>query len=238
MGNLSEIISFLEKNPAQNCNMINFIRNYDPEIILRKGNSVAIKAVSDHPWIYISSNSPEELNTILDELDPADKYFAVIEDRLIPNFKKRYRFKWLLRTIKYILSSDKAINENISDVSPLKAEDAETVLNNSDYTEYNSLEYVAERIKNGISGGIRIRNELAGWIMTHDDNAIGFLFVLEKFRRRGIADKLLSYMIMEVRKKGIMPFVHIEEKNTASGKLIQKYGFQKYGGISWFEIIK
>ena len=74
------------------------------------------------------------------------------------------------------------------------------------------------------------------WAMTHDDSAIGFLHVLEAYRRQGFAYELTVYLIHQLRQQGKIPFVHIEETNLKSIHLAMKLGFRKDRRVHWFEI--
>ena len=52
----------------------------------------------------------------------------------------------------------------------------------------------------------------------------GFLFVEERYRRRGIAVSLESYLINRQVEKGYIPYCHVRTENAASHHLQEKLG--------------
>lgn len=102
--------------------------------------------------------------------------------------------------------------------------------------EITSREYIQDRIQHGFSAGIYESGKLVAWILTQDDSAIGFLNVLEAYRRKGYAYELTVYLTDQLRKQGKIPFVHIEETNHKSIHLARKLGLKKDRRIHGFEI--
>ncbi len=124
-----------------------------------------------------------------------------------------------------------------SEVTDLTIPDAPVLYNNSDYKEYISIDYIEERILNGIGAGIRKDGRLVAWALTHDDGAIGFLHVLGDYRRRGYAARITEAMVSRLIAAGEVPFVHIEESNVASMGLAVKAGFRKDRRIHWIKLV-
>ena len=118
----------------------------------------------------------------------------------------------------------------------LEKKEAEYIYKHSHFKEYTPISYINECIMEGITCGIYINGKLAGWAMTHDDKAIGFLHVLEEYRNRGVATGIMNYMAQKTREQGIIPFVHVEETNVKSMNLMLKSGFEKDQKVHWCEI--
>ena len=74
------IAAYLKKKPTMNVNIINFIENYPIQSIQKIGNSVVVKGMSDRNWVYVSSESVNELKMIQREMTSEERNFAVIED--------------------------------------------------------------------------------------------------------------------------------------------------------------
>ncbi|HEX2946933.1 MAG TPA: GNAT family N-acetyltransferase [Clostridia bacterium] len=124
----------------------------------------------------------------------------------------------------------------IPEVTDLTIPDAPVLYNNSDYREYISIGYIEERILNGTGVGIHKDGRLVGWALTHDDGAIGFLHVLEDYRRMGYAARITEAMVSRLIAAGEVPFLHIEESNAASMSLAVKAGFRKDRRIHWIKL--
>ncbi len=233
---LAKIIHFLQKDETKNCSHIGFIYNYGITSFKIINNSFIIKGTSDRDWVYLSCANNEELNLLLNETDPEDKCFAVIEDWMMPFFLKQFKLRWKLSVLKFVLPNNVEIKSLDTIVTPLMTSDAEYIYLNSKYKEYLSVEYIKERINNGISAGIYLGNKLAAWAITQDDNAIGFLHVLDEYRGKGLAKQIIEYMASKVRETDLIPFAYIEETNLTAIKLVQKIGFQKNNKVHWFEV--
>lgn len=236
MKSINEILGYLQIHIVRNVNMINFINDYPICYIKKVEDSVIVKGTSDRDWIYISSESKEELKTIKGKLEKNDNCFAVIEDWMIPILTKGNRIKWKLSTLRLFMPQNILLLDNKYIVSDLRIEDAKFIYENSDYKEYISIEYIRDRIQKGLSSGIYDSKKLVAWGITQDDGAIGFLHVLPEYRLRGYARDIIIDLIKKVRKQGKLPFVHIEEKNEKSMKLVLSLGFKKDRVVNWLEI--
>jgi ribosomal protein S18 acetylase RimI-like enzyme len=234
MNDSERIIRFLKEDYPNNINVINFIENYRPGFIKRTGNSVIVKGRSDRDWVYISSKSENELLEIKSGLLTSDKNFAIIDEWMLPILTGGKKLKWRLKSERLFL--DEKIDYGTEEFDALQQEDTEFVYFNSDYRDYISIEYVQERIKNGISSVIRIEGKPAAWGMTQDDGAIGFLHVMPGYRRKGLGKKVTIDLIRKVIESGKIPFVHIQEENTNSMKLAEGLGFRRDKKINWFEL--
>jgi|GEM_PF-104929 len=258
-------IKLLSSDPFRNVNITQFLKSYPAYSFDRVGDSVLIRGTSDEDWIYISSGSEEEFGRLIEGLDEEDKCFAVLEDWMLPAITHDREVRSRLTSMKLIydksgvgltnrgekcakaecaepaiaaLKGPRATDLRATDheVTELTIPDAAVIYNNSDYREYISIDYIQERILNGIGVGIRRNGRLVAWALTHDDGAVGFLHVLEDHRRRGYAARITEAMVSRLLAAGEVPFVHIEESNAASIDLAAKAGFRKDRRIHWIKL--
>ncbi|QZY54157.1 GNAT family N-acetyltransferase [Crassaminicella profunda] len=228
------ILYDLKKDTIKNINMINFIKNYPIDFVEKIGQSILIKGKSDENWVYISSSSKEEFETLLKKCDD-EGYFAVMEDWMIPYIVKDKKIDWQLSCMKLFFPKEKELSKNKYKMIQLSINDAEYIYNHSHYKEYTSIDYIKTRIEKGIALGIYENEKLIAWIMTHDDGAIGFLHVLEEYRNKGYGYYLIGALIQKLREIGEIPFVHIEEDNVKSMNLAIKIGFMKDRRVHWIK---
>jgi 8-oxo-dGTP diphosphatase len=230
------IVSLLQQNKIKNMNMLYFMENNLIHHLERIGNSIIFRGESDQHWVYISSPNEQELHTVVDTLTKDDRFFAVIEDWMLPLLTVNKTLVWQLSTMKLVLPDHVTVPQlSGSHIVPLSINDAEYLYEHSLYQGVTSPDYIRERIQHGLSAGIRVSGKLAAWAMTHDDSAIGFLHVLDAYRRQGFAHELTVYLSHRLRQQGKIPFVHIEETNSKSLHLAVKLGFQKDRRVHWFE---
>lgn len=230
------ILRYLQAKEKENPSIVNFAENYPVTCAEKIGGSVLIKGSSDHDWVYIYGGSEEELESIDCMLGADDRYFAAIESWMIPFLSDGKRVKWVLSAMRLILPEDVVLPEPAHEISELTPGDAAFVYENSGYKEYLSVEYVHERIKNGMNSCIREAGRPVGWAITQDDGAIGFLHVLPECRRKGYARDVTVDLINKARAKGKIPFAHIEEDNSRSMNLATGLGFKEDRIVNWFEL--
>jgi len=231
------IFDFLKNEPVKNVNMIRFAEKNGYSFIARIGNSVLMRGASDREWVFISSSSREEALELLKLLTGNDKNFAVIENWLLPLIAAEKQIKWAFETVRVFYPGKIPFADiDHREFIPISIQQAEYLFNNSDFSEYSPVPYIEQCLKNGPSAGIKEGERLAGWALTHDDGAMGFLHVIEEFRRRGIAEKIMKYLVNTILESGNLPFAHIEKKNFPSMNLAMKLGFKKDREATWFEI--
>ncbi|MBN2899420.1 MAG: GNAT family N-acetyltransferase [Clostridia bacterium] len=235
-----EAIELLEKDRIRNVNALNFMRDNRINSTEIVGDSVLIRGYSDRPWVYISSQSQPELEELTRRLKKEDKCFAVIEDWMLPHLcQDEAQLRWKLTSVKLYYPDATALPDiNLEEdviVKMLHINDAQFMFDNYEYKAYASVQYIRDRIEKGVSLGLYKNERLVGWIMTHDDGAMGFLHILETYRNKGYAMALSVSLIKMLRAMGEIPFVHIEPHNNQSMQLALKAGFEKDRLINWFE---
>ena len=233
--NQKELVRKLKQNGKKNINVINFIESYPVDRIDQVGDTIRVRGKSDHDWNYISSNSKDEFQRLLGELGN-ERYFAILEDWMVPLVEAEGTLDWKLSCIKFFYPEAKEIPMIDAPITPLSIEDAEWIYKNGEYSHFTSTLYIREMIQKGPAIGIRQDGELVAWVMTHDDGAIGFLHVLPGYRSRSYAVALTCEMIRRVKHGGKIPFVHIEEENTSSIRLAKKLGFEEERKVHWVKL--
>ncbi len=232
-----EALRLLDKDKIRNCNIINFIDQYPIERIEIMGQSVLVRGISDEIWNYISSENVNEFEKLIENEQAAGTHFAAIEDWMLPYLTLSRTVVWQLTSIKLVFTHDVSLlPANKHNVSELKPEDAQYIYKHYNYQKYTSVEYIANRIKNGNALGIYEDSKLIAWIATHDDGAMGLLHVLPEYRKKGYGYELTVALIMGLYEQGKLPFVHIEEENEKSMNLVLKVGFVKDRRIHWLKV--
>jgi 8-oxo-dGTP diphosphatase len=232
----NKVLGQLEKDKTRNINIINFIKSYPVHTLETAGESVLVRGKSDEDWVYISSKCAEEFHKLINGLDEDDKCFAILEDWMLPEITGNREIRSRLTSIKFVFEEGTPHPSVKSTVTDLSAKDAPYIFENSKYKEYISIDYIEERIKNGVALGIHEDGKLVAWAVTHDDGAIGFLNVLEEYRRKGYGTDVTAAMIKRLLELGEVPFVHIEENNIKSTNLAVKAGFRKDRRIHWIKL--
>ncbi len=231
-----DIEKTLLKDKLKNISMLGFFSKRDPVKILKHNKSIMAMGISDQPWWYVAIKKPYDFAWFLDHTGTEDRYLAVIEDDLLEDLRLRFTFRWKLSVYRFFL--DKELGDSPCDlnIKNLTTADAEHIFNNSNYKDYLSLDYVKEQINQGPAIGYWENGVLAGWVLTHDDGALGMLHVLDDYRRKGIARKLVLEIIKRVQALGLIPFTYVEPENCPSFNLIKSLNFTTDRIVHWVNI--
>lgn len=232
---LSEIINHLLKDEITNMSIIGFASDNPVTEILREGESVLIKGISDEEWIYIFSKNEGELTNLLESLTEKDIYFASVEDWMIPVINKKKEFEWTLSTMRWYLPDSVSVQENKYDTLPISTEHVGFIISQSNYKQFLTPRYIKERITKSVSACIYEDNKLVAWGLTHDDGALGSLNVLDEYRGKKYGTEIVLSLIKQCRELGKIPFAQIEETNEKAIKLVTRLGFVKDRRVTWIK---
>ncbi|MCP4176510.1 MAG: GNAT family N-acetyltransferase [bacterium] len=236
MEDIANILEWIKINKNINLSLSNFVEENPVYSAERVGNSVLIRGVSDHPWVYVDSNSEEELQQLALNINGQDKYFAAIEDWMLPFVLKDQTPSWRLKTYQYVLPDDIDISETEHETCPLNPKDADYIFTCSNYKNILSSSYIKERIMKGYSAGLKEDGKLVAWIITHDDGAIGSLHVIKEYRHKGYAHSVVAALLHKLRNVGKKPFLYIDDPNKAAADLLRGLGFVRKSHMNWIEM--
>ncbi len=234
-----EILKILLKDKLRNVNLINFISSYGIDEIRNEGNTYLIKSTSDKQWIYffyIDKPDEKEFEYLIKNLKSDEKHFAVLDDWMVDIIKNNWKVLWNISSIQMFYPDENQPQETKHIIRNLTLKDVKYIYEHSDHKKYMSLKYLEDRIRRGIALGLYDKGGLIAWILTHDDGAMGFLYVLPEFRRKGYGTEITYALIKEIRQRGGIPFVHIEKDNTKSMNLALKMGFKVHKNVNWLRI--
>lgn len=234
--NLENIINHLKKDSFKNINILNFIEINKIISAEKLGESVLVRGISDRDWVYISSSNVDELRIIKSNFTEQDKNFGAIEEWMLPVLTEGKEIDWDLPTVQYYLPDDVELPKLVIETCSLSLNDANTIFENSEYKDFINIEYIQSRIQNDVSVGIYENEQLVAWGLIQDDGAMGFLHVLDNYRRKGYGYQITLALIEKVREKGKLPFACIVQDNVKSINLVKKLGFIEDKKVYWFGI--
>lgn len=232
---LTDVINHLLKDEITNMSIIGFISENPVTKILREGESVLIKGISDEEWIYIFSKNENELKILLEQLNDKDIFFASVEDWMIPFINEKKEFEWTLSTIRWYLPDDIEIPENTYKTFPISTEHIGFIISQSNYKQFLTPRYLKDRIAKSISACIYDKDKIVAWGLTHDDGALGSLNVLDEYRGKKYGTEIVLSLIHQCRALGKIPFAQIEETNEKAVRLVTKLGFVKDRKVTWIK---
>lgn len=209
--------------------------------IVRKGSGgLIIKDENVFPF-----GEPESVENALKDIGfPKNLFFFAWGDKHIEILKRNYTCIELERTYLFTVPLKNfrgKIRHKIIDLDP---NFSDTIAHFWDGDDEWTKEYVKGRMKKYPFFGVKINNDVAGWIGLHWISekvaSMGFLYVKEEYRHRGIAESLTARMVEELYSQDILPTVHIKMDNVPSLNLGKKLGFviksrQYWGGCDVYQ---
>ncbi|HYT17277.1 MAG TPA: GNAT family N-acetyltransferase [Thermoplasmata archaeon] len=96
---------------------------------------------------------------------------------------------------------------------------------------WDATAYIRSRMDAGPALAIFDGGTPVAWVLTHVESptvsVIGFIHVLDPYRRRGYALSVTSAIVKDVLRRGKIPALHVQTENTASLDLVRNLGFRR-----------
>jgi ribosomal protein S18 acetylase RimI-like enzyme len=234
----SELREALQHKPLHSLNMLGFFEHNHPDKIIRINKSFMASGKSDEQWWYIWCDSLEDFSRFLNQLEKGEHHLAVVADWMMNEVETQFDVEWVLSCVRLYLPSHVILPGKMLKLTELAPNDTECIFSNSNYKSFTSPEYISHQLS--IRPGIAYRNgnTLWGWVMFHDDGAMGLLHVLDDYRRMGIAKGLMVELCKRIRENGKTPYTSVEPGNTASMELVKSLGFVEVDNIHWVKFHK
>lgn len=231
---VDQALALLAKAPEKYQPQINFIRSNPTRNIELFDSTLLIRGTSDRDWVYLCSSNPRELARATALLTKEDINFALLEEWMIPIVTKGRDIEWQMTSRRLVLPLTTPLPPQNIATTPLLPEEAQFIHQNWPYANVTTLEYTRARIERGLSAAVRDgQKKPVAWAITHDDGAIGFLYVTDQYRGLGYAQGVTAAIAQELKNQGQIAWVNIEPDNLKSLTLASKLGFVDTGIISW-----
>jgi len=166
-------------------------------------------------------------------LTPQDENFALIQPWMLTILAQGRKPRWQFESRKLLLPLATTLPTPRTKPIPLRPAQAKTIFNLWPYAKLTTLEYTLDRITRGQSAAVFVDNSPVAWAITHDDGAIGFLYVREAYRGKGYAMDVTVSIVQQLRSHDKPGFVHIDSNNHKSLALAKKLGFEERGSVIW-----
>jgi hypothetical protein len=239
--NSKKIIEFLNTNPIVNLNIIGFMES-EPDADIYVDNiecPTGVVAAKGY-FSYIYTENDQFLDEVLNTMYKNGYYgFSGVYRPLAEKIRSRFKIDWESRCALYYYPNEKVDLSVIKNpVRPIEIKDAETIDYYYTYRDDTSLERIKIDIEKRDSSAIYVDDDIACWVLIHNDNSMGIMYTKEEYRKRGYAVDVTVDLTNKILKSGRTPFLQINEANNMSPGLARKCGFIHEGVYSdWFGII-
>lgn len=239
-----EVIGFLKKNKIQNLNIFGYLDNNPDAVVFVYGSDIddgVIVSNSELDHFLIDTENTDFLKEFWVGLPRGHKCFSGVPEHIAEMIIKiAGKPVWRNKCNVFVLTGGFQYEpDNRFERFCLTTADAREVDDFYTYKSEDSYGRILESIEKRDSEALKIDGELAAWVLVHDDNSIGPLYVKEKFRGRRLAKIISERLICKLIAKNIIPFGHIVQGNEASHANMKRINGMELSHVcDWFGIEK
>ncbi|MCB2288942.1 GNAT family N-acetyltransferase [Clostridium sp. CS001] len=234
------ITQYLNTNKIINLNILGVIENEpEAEIYVDNEYSPNIVLVRHEYFNYIYTENDELLDEMLEGLFKDNFYgFSGVYRPLAEKIRKKYTLTWESRcSLHYLPEENLDLSLIKNPVKDIDLEDAKTVDEFYTYRYPGSIEKIKKDILNRPTSAVYVNEDIASWVLVHDDNSMGIMYTKEEYRKKGYAVDTTIDLAFKIIRQGKIPFLQIVKANTMSPGLAAKCNFVFHGYSDWFGII-
>lgn len=234
------IIEKLKKQNFVPFNVIGIMENMESNVYY---DEATITVWCNHEYFNYISGSTEVIASHIESLEDGFYGFAAVEDHLAKSVYTKHLLHWYEPTDRFVHVTDKILDSDWRlgapyEIVPVPLTEAKGIDERYEYKDEGSFERICDAIAHRPSSAIYIEGELASYVLVHEDNSIGFMYTLEKYRHMGLGCWVTLDLLDQMRKRAAVSFVEINQANFKSQGLARKSGFEKDVFTPWFGIIK
>lgn len=218
---------YLSRERLKNIDMLELLPLPATRVLYAAADGVLLR--SDNLYLLSAERGARErLWTILDDaLDaqPGEEVLLIAHDAdTRERFISRRGFRSMMDCVHGVYERNEPVSFPLPDGAEIRRLGMEHLdFVHAHYRTVDDVGYLSERIEEGMFGAF-VDGELAGFIGTHDERAMGLLEVLPEYRRRGLAFALEGYLINHLLSIGRLPFGQVRVDNAPSLALQRSLG--------------
>ncbi len=216
-------LKYLQKNELLNIGMIFPIKRKTAKILYAKENGVLLKELKSEAYMLCVDNF--NLGKDLTDLIDDGKLFNIYQEFMVDYILNKFNLSSILdcHQIAYLSKNPIVVSAELT-VKKLTFEYLDIIFNH--YNSYVDLDYLKRRILDGEIYGGFLKDDLCGFVGTHEEGSLGILEIFPEYRNKGYGTLLEGFMINLYLKKGFIPFGQVKIDNYKSLNLQKKMGME------------
>lgn len=228
-----KLIQKLSKSKRNNIHMMESLARGNAEIVYAKeGNVLLYDANNKVSMISVQNveQNPEIAEHLISKIPGETATIFASQEFVKPLLAEKCKVQVYNEYYLACYTKREPLSVRHKDIRLLMQADVDYVTMNC-YAD--SRAYFAELIQAKCMYGAYVDDKLVGFVGTHDDGAMGMLFVEEAYRGQGIGSSLEAYMINRHREAGYTPYAYIGVENKASLDLQERLGLYLSKDTIW-----
>lgn len=235
------IMEFLKQDLLINQNIMGLIENEPTAEIyvddVDEPTGVLVKANEYMHYMY-SKNDDFLDDVSVNYLQTGFYGFSGVEESIAQRMMAKHVVSWVSPTTVYYLPEENLDLSLIKNpVRSIDLKDAEEVDRYYTYKSEHSLGAIQNNIIQRPSSAVYVNDELACWVLVHEDNSVGIMYTKEEHRRKGYAIDVTIDLVAKIIAQGKIPYIQIVDSNDMSPGLAKRCGFVECGRATWFGVI-
>ncbi|MBN2794434.1 MAG: GNAT family N-acetyltransferase [Clostridia bacterium] len=231
---VENIKNWLKSEGYLTLNIQGMIENTDYPIFTDDVNAPNGIYIKEGYFYYIYGKTSSFVEAFHETLEDSFIGFSGTNE-VVLRFYENYCMQWENSCRQYHYPK-KTVDE-LKVLESLKIEDAAFVQEHYEYASDESYTSIQSAILNRPTSCLRNEEGLMSFVMLHDDNSIGYMYTLEKYRGQGHAYALTQSIVAKALETGRLPYIQIVYGNEPSMGLAKKSGFEYHGDVYWFGIV-
>lgn len=225
-----EVINYLKQDYLNNLDLI-YALDHEAEIIhfskdgiMLKYNDIYMLSIKD---IHLATQLLNDLNDCQMITIHNDRYQELIKEKFcLTQEIVAYQYGYLKNDVT-VIDVPKIHIKNIG------IEYYDFIKQN--YSTFIDEDYLLKRVQANVFIGAFDDDKIVGFAGIHEEGSIGFVEVIEAYRRKKIASMLETYMIDRLLKEKKVVYLQVDIDNLASMKMHEKLGYLRSSEIiTWY----
>ncbi len=214
-----QTVKRLSKKKRNHIHIMENLSRGKAELLYSEGENVLIYDSESKTGMMTVKN--QEIGEKLLAMLPSEMEFLVVSQQfMIPFICERFDFQVYDECNLACYTKKEVLQVKYKDIRVLEMDSLDYVIEH-----YRSdKEYIKKHILAKAIYGAYVEEKLVGFAGIHQEGSVGFLFVEEAYRRKGIGESLEAYCINRQRESGHTSYGYIVTGNEVSLKLQERLG--------------
>ena len=225
-----EVINYLKQDYLNNLDLIYALEHgaeiihFSKDGIMLKYNDIYMLSIKD---IHLATQLLNDLNDCQMITIHNDRYQELIKEKFgLTQEIVAYQYGYLKNDVT-VIDVPKIQIKNIG------IEYYDFIKQN--YSTFIDEDYLLKRVQANVFIGAFDDDKIVGFAGIHEEGSIGFVEVIEAYRRKKIASMLETYMIDRLLKEKKVVYLQVDIDNLASMKMHEKLGYLRSSEIiTWY----
>ena len=204
-----------------------YVDGFPPKAVLSLGQ---LPLPAPFRFCTLHATDPAAAKSVLSPMPSGPAFFFFTETWMLDLARERAALDHTRPSWLFQLRREDFLDEQEHEVRPVGIEWAGQIAKWWD-PENPTEPYVRSRLENGLSAGIYDEDRLVAWYATHVETdkvvIMGFLHVLDEYRRKGYARSLSCALSKEIFRRGKIPACHVYMDNEPSIRLMESLRLRK-----------